>query len=186
MRAAAITVLLVAIAVTAGAETITKWRTPDGRLHLGDNPPAGSELIETVTFPDREARPTEETAAEDEAREEAAAHGREIIRRRVDERRAREEEAAERRGRAETAYYEELPSTVIVLDSGIPYGMRDRFDPVYGFYRPRPPFLRPPHPPPPPPSKFHLPSKPGGSFRHTKPLGKPTGSARKSHFSRSP
>ena len=48
---------------------------------------------------------------------------------------------------------------------------------------PRPPFLRPPYPPPPPPSRFHSPSKPGGSFRHTKPLGKPRGSARKLRFS---
>src|SRR5262249_26621360 len=55
MRAAALAAVLV-LALVASAQEIQRWRTPDGRLYFGINPPEGSTLI---TAPERgPARPT--------------------------------------------------------------------------------------------------------------------------------
>ena len=88
-----------AFATVAAAEAIPKWRTPDGRLHFGDRPPAGSVLVETIEFTEAEAPAAEaapEPAADDDLAR-AAAEGREIMRRRAAERAAdRSRRAAER------------------------------------------------------------------------------------------
>ena len=90
---------VLAFATVAAAEAIPKWRTPDGRLHFGDRPPAGSVLVETIEFTEAEAPAAEaapEPAADDDLAR-AAAEGREIMRRRAAERAAdRSRRAAER------------------------------------------------------------------------------------------
>jgi hypothetical protein len=87
------------LAASAGAETIPIWRTPEGRLHLGDRPPEGSALVEVAAFPDAPS-PTGSPQGED-ALARAAADGREIIRRRAEERRAERARAAEAETREE-------------------------------------------------------------------------------------
>jgi hypothetical protein len=36
---------VVAISAVASAQSIQKWKTPDGKLYFGDKPPAGSTKI---------------------------------------------------------------------------------------------------------------------------------------------
>jgi hypothetical protein len=74
----------VAVASVANADVIRKWQTPQGTLHLGDNPPPGSVLLETIEFAD--SAPAAEPPVETDALARAAAEGREIIRRRAAER----------------------------------------------------------------------------------------------------
>jgi hypothetical protein len=38
-------VIAISTAGPAGAQSITQWRTPDGKTYFGDAPPAGSTLI---------------------------------------------------------------------------------------------------------------------------------------------
>jgi Domain of unknown function (DUF4124) len=36
------------LAATASAESLTEWRTPDGKTYFGDHPPPGSTAVKTV------------------------------------------------------------------------------------------------------------------------------------------
>jgi hypothetical protein len=60
MRAATVAAVIL-LASLAAAQEIQRWRTPDGKLYFGFNPPEGSTLI---TAPEREpARPTSPPAS---------------------------------------------------------------------------------------------------------------------------
>jgi hypothetical protein len=108
------------LASVAGAAGIPKWQTPSGTLHFGDNPPAGSVLLETIGFPETAERQEEALAPAydiEGAIARAAAEGRDIIRRRAEER------AAERLHRIEVEEYARLeePPQTIVIASGDPF-----------------------------------------------------------------
>jgi hypothetical protein len=171
--------LLVAVALlvvaAANAEVIEKWRTPDGGLHLGRNPPPGSTLLATVEFEDREpAAEGDDSTAESLAR--AAADGREIIRRRLA---ARE---AQRATRDSYAWVPPPPeSTDIVVFSTFDDFCPPRFfdpdgrcrlprHPHHGFSgtRPAPPSSHRPVVPFPPPG-FRAPPVRHDAFAHRRP-----------------
>jgi hypothetical protein len=46
-RLASFAALGVIVASLGGAQEIRRWRTPDGGVHFGENPPSGSVLVET-------------------------------------------------------------------------------------------------------------------------------------------
>lgn len=81
-RLASLAVLVVLAASLAGAQGIRRWRTPEGGVHFGENPPAGSVLVEThepwgaapaARSEERaEARPEAGGGSETRARREAA------------------------------------------------------------------------------------------------------------------
>jgi hypothetical protein len=84
---------LLAVAAAALGDAIQKWRTPDGSLYFGDRPPTGSTLLET--YPDTPASPATVVSSDLAALSQAAADGRDIIRRREASREAeRQAEAA--------------------------------------------------------------------------------------------
>jgi hypothetical protein len=85
----------IAIAAVAAADAIQKWRTPDGSLYFGDRPPAGSTLLDT--YPD--APPATGVSSEAANLSQAAADGREIIRRREAAREAERQADAAREAR---------------------------------------------------------------------------------------
>lgn len=88
---------LAALTTVAFADAIQKWRTPDGSLYFGDRPPAGSTLIET--FADTPPAPAMVAPADVASLAQAAADGREIIRRREAERVAEAQRDQEREAR---------------------------------------------------------------------------------------
>ena len=82
------------VAGAVHADAIQEWRTPSGTLYFGDHPPAGSILLETYAD---SPPPTVTVASVDDAGlAQAAAEGREIIRRREAERADARKEEAER------------------------------------------------------------------------------------------
>lgn len=89
-RAIAVALLLTAslVAGSAGAatETFRKWSTPDGSLYIGENPPAGSTLIEKVELP---VSAREDGASTGASISRAAEDGRELMRQRAVEREAK-------------------------------------------------------------------------------------------------
>lgn len=100
------TIGLIAIAAVAAADAIQKWRTPDGSFYFGDRPPTGSTLLDT--YPDTPAPPASVGSSDVASLSQAAADGRDIIRRREAERAA--EGQADRAREARTAETE--PSQV--------------------------------------------------------------------------
>jgi len=44
-------VITLLFAVTASAETLQEWKTPDGKTYFGDHPPQGSTIVKTVDKP---------------------------------------------------------------------------------------------------------------------------------------
>jgi hypothetical protein len=93
------TIGLMAIAAVAAADAIQKWRTPDGSFYFGDRPPRGSTLLDT--YPDTPAPPASVGPSDVASLSQAAADGRDIIRRREAERAA--EEQADRASEMRTA-----------------------------------------------------------------------------------
>jgi hypothetical protein len=94
-----LTLGLVAVAAAAMGDAIQKWQTPDGSLYFGDRPPKGSTLVET--YADTPALPTT-VGTGGLALSQAAADGRDIIRRREAERNAeRQADTARELGLAE-------------------------------------------------------------------------------------
>lgn len=75
-----VTLGLIAVAAVAAADTIQKWRTLEGSLYFGDRPPQGSTLVDT--YPDTPAPPATVVSSDAASLSQAAADGREIIRRR--------------------------------------------------------------------------------------------------------
>ena len=65
MNRALVVALVVGAAGSIGAQSITGWRTPSGRLYYGDNPPRGSRQISTTYTPPpmNSARPDDVAAA---------------------------------------------------------------------------------------------------------------------------
>ena len=88
---------LLAVAAPAFGDAIQKWRTPDGSLYFGDRPPAGSTLLET--YPDTPAAPATIVSSDLAALSQAAADGRDIIRRREASREAERQADAARETR---------------------------------------------------------------------------------------
>jgi hypothetical protein len=78
-------------------DAIQKWRTPDGSLYFGDRPPTGSTLIDT--YPDTPAPPATVVSSDQGALSQAAADGRDIIRRREASREAERQADAAREAR---------------------------------------------------------------------------------------
>jgi hypothetical protein len=85
---------MVAVATTALGDAIQKWLTPDGFLYFGDRPPKGSTLVET--YPDTPSLPATVVSSDLAALSEAAADGRDIIRRREEARKAERQADAAR------------------------------------------------------------------------------------------
>ncbi len=94
---ASVTFGLLAVAAAALGDAIQKWRTPDGSLYFGDRPPTGSTLLET--YPDTPAPPAAVVSSDLAALSQAAADGREIIRRREASREAERQADAARQAR---------------------------------------------------------------------------------------
>ena len=92
------------LALTAYADAIQSWRTPNGSLYFGDHPPPGSTLLTTYADSPRESAIDTPSAAADLARE--AAQGREIIRRRDEQRMAERQRELEEEERQQAAYLE--------------------------------------------------------------------------------
>jgi hypothetical protein len=90
-----LTIGLFGLAAVASADAIQKWRVPDGSLYFGDHPPPGSTLI--ATYPDTASPPA--VPAEMASLSQAAADGRDIIRRREAERAAEHRVDEEREAR---------------------------------------------------------------------------------------
>src|SRR5262245_53694686 len=44
-------IITLLLAVTASAETLQEWKTPDGKTYFGDHPPQGSTVVKTVDKP---------------------------------------------------------------------------------------------------------------------------------------
>jgi hypothetical protein len=44
-------IIILSFALTASAETIQEWKTPDGKTYFGDHPPPGSTIVKTVDKP---------------------------------------------------------------------------------------------------------------------------------------
>jgi hypothetical protein len=85
--AVALTVGLIACSALVSAEAIQKWRTPDGSLYFGDHPPSGATLL--ATYPETASAPITVIPTDEIAKlSQAAADGRDIIRRREEERAA--------------------------------------------------------------------------------------------------
>ena len=94
---ACVTFGLLAVAAVALGDAIQKWQTPDGSLYFGDRPPTGSTLLET--YPDTPAPPATVVASDPAALSQAAADGRDIIRRREASREAERQADAARETR---------------------------------------------------------------------------------------
>jgi hypothetical protein len=77
---ASVTFGVVAFAAAALGDPIQKWQTPNGSLYFGDRPPQGSTLVET--YADTPALPATAVSSDPDALSQAAADGRDIIRRR--------------------------------------------------------------------------------------------------------
>jgi hypothetical protein len=93
------------LSLTAYADGIQSWRTPNGSLYFGDRPPAGSTLLTTYADTPREsAVETPSTTSSNLARE--AAEGREIMRRREEQRNADRQRELEEDARQQAAYVE--------------------------------------------------------------------------------
>jgi hypothetical protein len=88
---------LIAIAAVAAADAIQKWRTPEGALYFGDRPPVGSTLLDT--YADTPAPPATVVSSDVASLSQAAADGREIIRRREASREAERQADAAREAR---------------------------------------------------------------------------------------
>jgi hypothetical protein len=120
-----------ALAASARADAIQKWRTPGGSLYFGDRPPLGSTLLDTIADGEAAATPAPTTVESDLSR--AAADGREIMRRRAAER------AEERRLDAERAARLEVLEAADQQLDGLPFLIIDTFP----GRRPGAPWLRP-------------------------------------------
>ena len=88
---------LIAITSVAAADAIQKWRTPEGSFYFGDRPPAGSTLVDT--YPDTPGPPATVASSDVASLSQAAADGREIIRRREASREAERQADAAREAR---------------------------------------------------------------------------------------
>jgi hypothetical protein len=77
---ASVTLGLVAFAAAALGDAIQKWQTPEGSWYFGDRPPKGSTLVET--YADPPPPPVPAVSSDAAALSQAAADGRDIIRRR--------------------------------------------------------------------------------------------------------
>jgi hypothetical protein len=77
---AIMTLGVVSFGAVALADAIQKWQTPDGSLYFGDRPPQGSTLVET--YADTPALPATVVSPDPASLSQAAADGRDIIRRR--------------------------------------------------------------------------------------------------------
>jgi hypothetical protein len=77
---ASVTLGLVAFAAAALGDAIQKWQTPEGSWYFGDRPPKGSTLVET--YADTPSLPVTAVSSDAAALSQAAAEGRDIIRRR--------------------------------------------------------------------------------------------------------
>jgi len=44
-------IFVMLLAVSASADAIKEWKTPDGRTYFGDHPPEGSTVVKTVDRP---------------------------------------------------------------------------------------------------------------------------------------
>ena len=69
MHRALVVALVVVTAGSVGAQSITRWRTPDGRTYFGDTPPRGSTKLDTTYTP-----PPMGTASADAAAAVPAVH----------------------------------------------------------------------------------------------------------------
>jgi len=108
-----LTLGLVACSAVALAEPIQKWRTPDGSLFFGDHPPPGSTLV--ATYPDTASPPITVIPGEVASLAQAAADGRDIIRRREEER------AADRRADQERDARQAELEAQAAYDDGAPF-----------------------------------------------------------------
>jgi hypothetical protein len=96
--AVALTVGLIACSAWVSAEAIQKWRIPDGSLYFGDHPPPGATLL--ATYPETASAPITVIPTDEIAKlSQAAADGRDIIRRREEERAADRRVEEEREAR---------------------------------------------------------------------------------------
>ena len=72
-RALVVALVVGGTAGTIGAQSITGWRTPSGKLYFGDNPPRGSRQISTTyTPPPMNTPPSNGPSADDVASAPAA------------------------------------------------------------------------------------------------------------------
>jgi len=116
-----VSIAALALASVAAAGDIQKWRAPDGSIYFGDRPPTGSTLVET--YAESPKPPVTVLPNETATLSEAAAEGRDIIRRREQERaevaraaEAREAEIAAAIAAAEAveAYRDREPTWFII------------------------------------------------------------------------
>ena len=105
------------------AEAISKWQTPDGGLWLGNRPPAGSVLLETIEDtpePAAKSETAQVSAPQEDELSRAAADGREIMRQRAAERtteRAQEEALVQNEEPRPEVVVVRTPIDVFVLGS---------------------------------------------------------------------
>jgi hypothetical protein len=65
-RALVVAVVVGGTAGSIGAQSITGWRTPSGKLYFGDNPPRGSRQISTTYTPPPMNTPSSRTPPPDD------------------------------------------------------------------------------------------------------------------------
>jgi hypothetical protein len=111
---ASVTLGLIAVAAVAVADAIQKWRTPDGSLYFGDQPPGGSTLLDT--YPDTPALPAKVVPSDVAALSQAAADGRDIIRRREAAREVERQTDA-----AREAQMAEIEASQVDADTSAPF-----------------------------------------------------------------
>lgn len=136
---------VLALSYAAVADSIQKWRTPEGAFYFGDRPPVGSTLVDTIVDTPRSGMLSDAVGPSE--LERAAAEGRDIIRRREEDRSAERLLEADRREREDAiwARQQELDSIpdVIVVNPGRRPRHHHHHPHDRDGYR-RPPSVRPP------------------------------------------
>jgi hypothetical protein len=131
-RLAILLLALMAGPAFAGTDVFQKWRTPEGTLYIGDRPPAGSVLLETIELTASEGSAVANAADSTSVVGDAAAHGREIMRLRAAEREAARNRELERSLREPVVpIVDPVPPVVFIGGGGHHHHRR------HGHHRPR-------------------------------------------------